>query len=102
MTELELQFHRAMISIYESAKDECHYNATRFLGMVSERGGLATARALLATREPSDGFTALWECGRLDLTVETLVLQPRFAALFSEEERNVAKTRLEEYGYKFQ
>ena len=28
-----------MISIYEAAKDECHDNATRFLQMLSEKGG---------------------------------------------------------------
>ncbi len=101
MTELEVRFHRAMIGIYERAKEECGYNATRFLGMVSERGGLATARTLLATDKPSDGFTALWECGRLDLTVEAFVLKPEFATLFTEGEKNVAKRRLEDYGFKF-
>ncbi len=99
MTELENRFHRAMIGIYEKAKEECNYNATRFLAMVSERGGLATARALLATPRPSDGFTALWECKRLDLTVEVLVLSPEFASLFEDNEKRVARDRLRQYGY---
>lgn len=101
MTDLEMRFHKAMIGIYESAKDECHYNATRFLQMLSEKGGLATARTLLTTPTPSEGFTALWECGRLDLTVEAHVLKPEFATLFTEEEKSVARCRLEEYGYNF-
>jgi len=100
MTELEQQFHRAMLGIYERAKDECGYTATRFLGMLAENGGLRTAQILLATSRPSHGYVALWECGRLDLTVEALVLKPEFACLFVEEEKQRARDRLEEYGYK--
>ncbi len=90
-----------MIAIHESAKDECHYNAARFLQMLSEKGGPATARTLLATSTPSEGFTALGERGRLDLTVEAHVLCPEFTTLFTEEEKGVARQRLEEDGYKF-
>jgi len=45
--------------------------------MVSNEGGLKTARKLLATAEPSDGFTELWRNHRLDLTMESLVLKPK-------------------------
>lgn len=101
MTDLELRFNEAMLEIYVRAKRECNYNATRFFQMLSERGGLATAKTLLATAVPSEGFTALWECERLDLTVEAHVLRTEFAPLFSNEERAIAKRRLDEYGYKF-
>jgi hypothetical protein len=102
MTDLEMRFHDAMIAIYEIAKREYRYNATRFLQMVSEQGGLAAARTLLATSAPSEGFTMLWECGRLDLTVEANVLKTEFATLFTEEEKAVARRRLAEYGYRFE
>ena len=96
---VEERFHRAMINIYETAKEECDYNATYFIQMVAEHGGVETARRLLRAKEPQYGFTALWECGRLDLTVEAHVLKPEFAELFSEAERCVARQRLEDYGY---
>jgi hypothetical protein len=99
MKDLEMRFHKSVIGIYQAAKDECHYNATCFLQMLSDRGGLATARALLATENVSDGFTTLWELGRLDLAVEAHVLKPEFSDLFTEEEKLIAKRRLEEYGY---
>ena len=70
MDELDRRFHRAMIGIYETSKRELGYNATRFLQMLSEQGGVATARQLLWSDAPSDGFTTLWSHGRLDLTVE--------------------------------
>ncbi len=100
MDQVERRFHRAMISIYETAKRELGYNATRFLQMLSEQGGLVTARQLLWSDSPSDGFTTLWERHRLDLTVEDHVLRVEFASLFSDADREQALTRLKEYGWR--
>lgn len=100
MDEVERRFHRAMIAIYETSKRELGYNATRFLQMVSEQGGLVTARQLFWSDTPSDGFTTLWEHHRLDLTVEDHVLQTEFASLFSDADRRQARRRLEEYGWR--
>jgi hypothetical protein len=86
LDEIERRFHRAMISIYETAKRELGYNATRFLQMISEQGGLATARQLLWSEAPSEGFTTLWERNRLDLTVEAHVLLDEFAPLFTDQD----------------
>ena len=47
------------------------------------------------------GLTTLWECDRLDLSVEAKVLLPEFAELFTAEERAVAQARLAMFGYKF-
>ena len=100
MDEAERRFHRAMISIYEVAKRELGYNATRFLQMISEQGGLAAAKQLLWSDAPSEGFTTLWERGRLELTVEAHILRDEFASLFTDEDRERARTRLEQYGWR--
>src|SRR5713226_7374561 len=97
MTELETQFHEAMIDSYKKAKKECGYNATYFLTMVIDKGGLAAAQTLLATDGPSEGFTKLWELKRLDLSLETYVLKPEFATLFTDQEKDIARRRLEAY-----
>ncbi len=47
----------------------------------------------------SEGYTNLWELKRLDLTVETYVLKPEYQPLFSEDELDVARSRLRDYGY---
>ncbi len=78
---LEGEFHGAMIDIYRRAKSEADYNATRFIGMVTDRGGLETARYLLHAVKVSDGYTALWERGRLDLTVEAVILAPKWRSI---------------------
>jgi hypothetical protein len=98
---LEDQFHQDMVGIYEVAKKELHYNAGYFIQMVAEHGGLKAAKKLLASNEPSSGFTVLWEHQRLDLSVEALVLRQDYSVLFTDEERQIARARLEEYGYKF-
>ena len=101
-SELERGFHYAMIDLYRRAKDECSYNSTRFLNMVNEHGGLETARILLNSTDVSDGYTAMWERQRLDLTVEAIILKPEWKELFSDNEREIAKTRLEQYGYRLE
>jgi hypothetical protein len=97
---LRREFEKAMRDVYTRARDEAGYNATYFVRMLSEYGGLATAQRLLAAPTASEGFTALWERQRLDLTVEAQVVQPRFVILFTEEELDVARQRLDELGYR--
>jgi hypothetical protein len=48
----------------------------------------------------SSGFSALYERGRLDLTVEALVGKPEFASLFTEDEIGTARQRLDQLGYR--
>ena len=80
------------------AKGEAGYTATRFIQMLSDHGGVKTAKTLLASPSVSDGFTALWEAGRPDLTVEYQVLQPQFRSLFTQRELESARQRLLDYG----
>ena len=97
--EPESRFHEAMIEVYNRAKEEVGYNATYFLGMVLERGGLGAAKWLLVGDAPQYGFTKLWEASRLDITMEAQVLRREFRALFTQEEIERARARLREYGY---
>jgi Protein of unknown function DUF262 len=92
-------FESAMRVLYHRAKDEAGYTATYFLSMLAQHGALETAHRLLAATNVSDGFTALWERQRLDLTVEALVLKPEFQGLFTAEELEIARRRLEQFSY---
>jgi len=98
-TDLEQQFHQAMVDVYLNAKSEAGYNASRFIQMVSEHGGLETARILIHSQEASDGFRALWEAKRLDLSVEALVLDPVWEDLFTADECEISRSRLSLYDY---
>jgi hypothetical protein len=96
---LELAFHSRMVSIYERARSEAQYTATRFIQMVAEYGGVEAARRILHIPDASDGWNALWEKGRLDLWVECQVLDPQFHQLFTGEERSAARKWLLDYGF---
>lgn len=94
------RFDESMRDIYTRAVREANYNPTIYLRMLSEHGPLDTARRLLAATNPSAGFVTLWEKGRLDLTVEALVLTPEFQQFFTEDELDTARERLERLGYR--
>lgn len=68
---------------------------------VTPEDALKTARRTLSGSRLSDGFTALQGKGRLDLSLEALVIDKRFTQLFTDEEANEALTRLLEAGYRF-
>ena len=89
-----------MRNVYTRALREAGYNATVYLRMLTEHGPLDTARRLLSSPTISAGFTALWEKGRLDLTVEAIVLRSEFRQFFTDEEFETARERLEQLGYR--
>ena len=96
--KLVAEFDEAMLSIYERARSEAHYNATRFLHMLHEHRGRETARLLLHSPTVSEGYTALR--GRLDLTVEAIIHDnPRWQVLFTDEELHICNERLKAYQY---
>jgi hypothetical protein len=95
------EFTEAMLDIYRRALREAGYQANIFHGMVLEQGGFDTALQLIHASRPSEGYTALWERGRLDLTVEAVILRPAWLDLFTDEDRQAAYDRLVEYHYTF-
>jgi hypothetical protein len=97
MSDLEKRFHKAMIGIYEEAKKN-GYTPSYFLRMIADHGAVETARQLVNSEKPSDGFTRLYLRGRLDLSVEALIEKPDWWPLFTKSEREKAKKRLVENG----
>jgi len=102
MADLKAQFTQALLTAYLRAKTEAKYHATVFYRMLNEHGGVDTAKRLINATNQSDGYTALYLCNRLDLTVEAIVIDNRrWHPLFAPEELERAKARLEANKYKF-
>ncbi len=94
------EFDQEMFSVYQRARSEAKYNATRFLNMLHEHRGLETARILLHSPNVSESYTALWERGRLDLSVEAVIHDnPKWHPLFTQPELAICTDRVKEYGY---
>ncbi|MBL4933198.1 hypothetical protein [Clostridium paridis] len=100
MNQLEKVFNEDMKNIYLIAKKELKYNATRFLQLLSEKGGVQTAKILIAKNGGTYGFEVLCEYGRHELSVEAHVIKPEYMELFTDEERKMCKDRLESLGFK--
>jgi hypothetical protein len=100
MNHLEKKFNEDMKNIYLTAKKELKYNASRFWQLVIDKGGVQAAKILIAKDGGTYGFEVLWEHRRLDLSVEAHVLGPEYVDLFSDEERNMCRDRLERFGFK--
>ncbi|TAN43023.1 MAG: DUF2442 domain-containing protein [Nitrospirae bacterium] len=93
-------FNQAVLTAYKEAVRKCNHKFPVFKKMFSEHGGIETAKRLLHAPLQA-GFTVLWECKCLDLSIEYLVLKSQFANLFTEKEKAIAKKRLEDHDYKW-
>ncbi len=72
------------------------YNPNRFVATLNANGGdaLLTIENALATRVVQEGFVKLSDAGRLDLSIESVVLFSRFSDLFSDDAKAEATRRL--------
>ena len=68
---------------------------------VAREDAMKTARRWLSGSRESDGFAVLADKHHLELSLEALVVDKRFTALFTDEEANTALQRLLLSGYRF-
>jgi hypothetical protein len=93
-------FHEELLFAAERAKNEVHYNPTRFLQMLANHGGVQTARLLINAPRESEGYSKLWVEKRLDLSVEAIVHDhARWHPLFTKEELEKCTKRLADFDY---
>lgn len=90
-------FDRAMHQIYADAAAFKYYPNT-FLRMLTSLGGVEAAKRLVRGNSTS-GFARLWDEGRLDLSVEALIINPEWRGLFDQADLAAAHRRLKDTGY---
>ncbi|WP_407542458.1 hypothetical protein Q0M94_22935 (plasmid) [Deinococcus radiomollis] len=95
---LEARFEKALLADAE-AVGKIDYDPRRFKLMIRQKGGVETARTLLQPGAASYGFEVLREKGHLELSMEALLVQAPWRALFSDEELMTAMERLWAGGY---
>jgi hypothetical protein len=78
---------------------EIGYRAPLFSQMLTSLGGVETTRRLLRSSDVQYGFTLLHERNRLGRSAEAWMLRSEYADLFSDDERDLARRRLEAYGF---
>ena len=88
------------IAAWAAARQQAQLSGVRMRPVADGEAMKAAHRALSGSR-PSDGFDQLADKGLLKLSLEALVVDKRFTALFSDDEANEALTRLLSAGYGF-
>lgn len=81
--------------------EQLKYFPNRFKGMLNADGGYETVNRILASGKPSEGFTKLWELGRLDLTCEAIIVETKWRSYFDEALLDRAEKLLRQMGYPF-
>ena len=90
------------VACYE-AIDECRrlnppYQPTAWIQMIARHGAVEAARRLVVNSEIQSGFKELVTRNRVDLTIESAILNPRWNRLFSPEVKDAARWRLLQAG----
>ena len=88
------------IEAWFAARETATRMGVRFRPMEAEEAMKLAHRCLQGHRE-SDGFRILADKRHLELSLEALVVDKRFTALFTDDEANTALFRLLDAGYHF-
>jgi hypothetical protein len=104
MTDLsDAERRRLEAQLLEQLRQDCDesesigYRPKMFRQMLAESGPVGACRRVIMSVKIPDGFLALLEKDRLELTAEATVLRGPWRALFSPEELDRARKRLRYY-----
>lgn len=95
MDELAVQFEQRLWASID-ASITLGYNPTRFTDMLNTWGGVGVARRLVASGEIQDGIRKIVSMGHPELSMESIMLEPQFAPLFTAGELEAAQWRLDQ------
>lgn len=89
--DLKKRFEEACREARRVSKEELHYHPTLWDQRVRASGcELEAAKAVLATGGIRSGLRRLLELGRLDLSLQFIVLDPMYVSLFTYDQRKKA------------
>jgi hypothetical protein len=98
ITDQAAHFEADLRALFPEWRRAVQLGQGRIPQMIAKRRAVGAAQQLLMRPDLSPGFIRLRDGGRLDLTVERLVLRPEYGSLFSAEQRAVARRKLVESG----
>lgn len=99
MEQLKRELRERYISTYNECK-KFKYFPRAFLDMViSDEDIVEVTRRLVHKEGGTSGFATLHMNKRMDLSVEKIILEPRYRKLFTYEDLHAAYDRLKQYEY---
>lgn len=98
MTKLETEFTAALISAVNQAESLTGVGEPRLIQQAETIGGVKAVKQQLSRGQLTRQFTPLKNQGHLELSMEALVIQGKYAALFTDEEVNLCLETLLDAG----
>ena len=99
-TLLENKFNEDVLESIKKIKKEV-YTPTRFIRMLHQHNDNAVEVVkTLVAKDTTIGIEKLYEKGKLELSIEALIIKPEYKPLFSEEIINICSRKLKKLGYK--
>jgi hypothetical protein len=92
---IEKEFKKAVDDLIKKMKEKGH-TPTRLMQSIENNGTIQAVKNILAQRRPPAGFTKLKDKGKLEHTLEYLVLHPKWHDLFTHAELEEAHKRIKE------
>lgn len=86
MTKLETEFTAELLSNLKKAEELTGVPEPRLISQAEKDGGVKAVKQLLSRGQMTRQFAPLKTQGHLELTPEALVIQGKYAKLFSDEE----------------
>lgn len=99
MGALEKKLQEEIIKNCTIAENDYECKMTRLLLNIEKFGAVRTIQEILRKGRTSDCFDKLVKANRIDLTMEAVIVKPKYAELFTDEEVNSCYELLCEYGY---
>lgn len=99
MASLEDRFTEALTAACVTAQEQYGCPMAPMLRSIQKYGGVPTAREYLRKNRLSDGFALLQKRGKLELSMEALVVASAYGALFTDREVNACFAALCSAGY---
>ena len=98
MNSIEMKFQQRLNDAIEEMISY-GYKPQIFITMCNEEGAVNASKDVINSEKITDGFTRLWELGKLKLSVENIIQEPEWHELFSDDDRKKSKKRLKDYGF---
>lgn len=90
------ELYKDIINLYREVDLECNLKLDDVLKKINNKGTITTVKEVIRELDNNE-LEVLAKCGRLDLSLENLILDEKYRDLFNEEDIEICKERLNKY-----
>lgn len=95
MVDLEKDIYMHIVDLYKKAEDQINFRPVKYLEMINSGAKPSEVVKRLIFREGgSFDFEVLKKNNRLDLSVESIVIDEKYSKVFSDEEKEWCRSKL--------